>query len=205
MLSCSAVPPAKERTPELRRRILDSAIEVLAADGVTAVTTRRVAALAGTSPPAIYELFDRKAGLVRELFFEGFRRLLASFEGLATTRDPVADLSATAHAFRAFASANPHLFNVMYNRPFDQLAPSSDERSLGDGTRRFIVGRVGRCIEAGALAGDPTDIAHALLGLAIGLAIQENAGWLGSTAKSRDRRWTLAVDTFLQGLVHPAP
>jgi AcrR family transcriptional regulator len=194
------MPPAKERTPELRRRIFDTAIDVLAADGVTAVTTRRVAELAGTSPPAIYELFGHKAGLIRELFFEGFRRLLAAFERLDTTRDPVADLAATVHAFRAFASDNPSLFNVMYNRPFGKFEPSRDERSLGDGTRRFVVDRIGHCIAADVLAGDPTDIAHVLLGLAIGLAIQENAGWLGSTAESRDRRWTLAIDAFLQGL-----
>jgi AcrR family transcriptional regulator len=194
------VPPTKERTPELRRRILDTALDVLVADGISAVTTRRVATLAGTSPPAIYELFGHKAGLVRELFFEGFRRLLATFEGLATTRDPVADLAATVHAFRAFAAADPHLFDVMYNRSFDQLAPDREERSVGDGTRRFVVERVGRCTKAGALAGDPTDIAHGLLGIAIGLATQENAGWLGRTAAARDRRWALAVDTFLRGL-----
>jgi AcrR family transcriptional regulator len=194
------VPPAKERTPELRRRILDTAIDVLATDGVTAVTTRRVAEQAGTSPPAIYELFGHKAGLIRELFFEGFRRLLAAFERLDTTDDPAADLAATVSAFRTFASDSPHLFNVMYNRPFDGFEPGRDERSLGDGTRRFVVDRVGRCIRAGVMIGDPTDIAHVLLGSVIGLAIQENAGWLGSTAESRDRRWALTVDVFLHGI-----
>lgn len=194
------MPRTKERNPALRRRILDTAVEVLAADGITAVTTRRVAQQAGTSPPAIYELFDHKAGLVRELFFEGFRRLLAAFARLDTTGDPIADLAAAVHAFRAFASENPHLFNVMYGRPFGDLAPGPDERALGDGTRRFVVDRVGRGVEAGVIAGDPTDIAHGLLGLAIGLAIQENAGWLGTTAGSRDQRWSLAVDTFLAGL-----
>jgi AcrR family transcriptional regulator len=193
------MPPVKERTPELRRRILDTAVGLLAAEGVAAVTTRRVAELAGTSPPAIYELFGHKAGLIRELFFEGFRRLLADFERLGTTGDPAADLVASVHTFRAFASGNPNLFHVMYNRPFDEFEPGRDERSLGDGTRRFVIDRVERCIEADVLAGDPTDIAHVLLGFVIGLATQENAGWLGSTTESRDRRWMLAVDAFLQG------
>jgi AcrR family transcriptional regulator len=194
------MPPAKERTPELRRRILDTALSVLAAEGVTAVTTRHVAKLAGTSPPAIYELFDHKAGLIRELFFEGFRRLLDTLEQLGRTDDPEADLAATVHAFRRFASENPSLFNVMYNRPFDGFDPVGDERSLGDGTRRFVVDSVERCIQADVMDGDPTDVAHVLLGFVIGLATQETAGWLGSTVESRDRRWTLAVNTFLQGL-----
>ncbi|MWA00925.1 TetR family transcriptional regulator [Actinomadura sp. LD22] len=193
------MPPAKERTPELRRHILDTAIDVLASEGVAAVTTRKIAGLAGTSPPAIYELFGHKAGLIRELFFEGFRRLNAAFERLGTSGDAVADLAATVHAFRTFASDNPNLFNVMYNRPFDGFEPDGAKRSVGDGTRRFLVDRVGHCVQAGVMAGDPIDIAHALLGLAIGLATQENAGWLGSTAESRDRRWTLAVDAFIRG------
>ena len=197
------MPPSKARTPELRRRILDSAIDVLATDGVTALTTRRVAQRAGTSPPAIYELFEHKAGLIRELFYEGFHRLHTAYMGLDTTDDPVADLAAAVHAFRAFAADNPNFFAVMYNRPFGQFAPSRDERSTGDATRQFLVDRVRRCVDAGELAGDPTDIAHILLGVAIGLAIQENAGWLGSTTRSRDRRWSLAVDASLHGFARP--
>lgn len=194
------MPRRRERTPELRRHILDVAVDVLASDGIAAVTTRRVADLAGTSPPAIYELFDDKAGLVRELFFEGFRRLRATFDRLGVTHDPVADLAATAYAFRTFARDNPNLFAVMYNRPFDGMAPTPHERSLGDGTRRFLLERVRRCVDAGALRGDPTDLAHALLGLVIGLATQECAGWLGSSAASRDRRWALAIDAFVRGV-----
>jgi AcrR family transcriptional regulator len=192
------MPPIKERTPALRRRILDAALDVLATEGATAVTTRRVAELAGTSPPAIYELFDRKAGLIRELFFEGFRGLLVTFERLDTTDDPMADLAATVHAFRAFAHERPNLFDVMYNRPFDGFTPDPDERSLGDGTRRFVVDRVRRCIDAGRMSGDPTDIAHVMLAMVIGLATQENAGWLGSSVESRDRRWMLAIDAIVR-------
>ena len=46
---------------------------------------------AGTSTAAVYELFGDKAGLVRELFFEGFRRLDAAFSGLSPSADPRAD------------------------------------------------------------------------------------------------------------------
>lgn len=193
------MPPTKKRTPELRRRILDTALQVLVTEGVGAVTTRRVAELAGTSPPAIYELFDRKEGLLRALFFEGFKRLLSTFEELPTSDDPLDDLRATVRALREFAIGNPHLFAVMYSRRFDELAPGKAERTLGDGSRRFVVARIQRCIDAGELVGDATDVAHALLGLAIGLATQENAGWLGATRASRERRWSQAADLLIAG------
>ncbi|HEX9040597.1 MAG TPA: hypothetical protein VF838_06155 [Trebonia sp.] len=44
-------------------------------------------------------------------------------------------------------------------------------------TREFIVHRVRRCIVAGIIDGDQADIAHGLLALARGLAMQESAGW----------------------------
>ena len=69
------MPRPKQRTPELRDQVLRTAVDMLATGGVAAFTTRRVAEGAATSVPAVYELFGDKAGLVREIFFEGFRTL----------------------------------------------------------------------------------------------------------------------------------
>ena len=78
-LSASAaadqMPRAKQRTPELRDRVLLHAVDLLARDGVAGFTARRIAREAATSIPAVYELFGDKAGLLREVFFEGFRLL----------------------------------------------------------------------------------------------------------------------------------
>lgn len=46
------------------------------------------------------------------------------------------------------------------------------------------MGRVQRCIDAGIIEGDQTDIAYGLYALAQGLAMQEAAGWLGSSRTS---------------------
>ena len=51
---------------------------------------------------------------------------------------------------------------------------------------------------------DPTDIAHVLIGLALGLAAQESAGWLGASQASIDRRWYLGAEVLLHGLSHTA-
>ncbi len=168
------------------------------------MTTRRIADLAGTSPPAIYEFFEDKSGLVRELFFEGFRRLGATFAELDSTDDAITDLTAAVGAFRAFTLDNPHLFEIMYGQPFETFAPRPEERSVGDSTRTFILDSVERCVTAGDLVGDPVDIAHALLALAIGLANQETQGWLGRTRGRCDRRWSDGVDALLRGFAQPA-
>ena len=79
------MPRPKQRTPELRDHVLRVAVAMLARHGVAAFTTRRVAEEAATSPPAVYELFGDKSGLVREIFFEGFRLLRRRFDRLAET------------------------------------------------------------------------------------------------------------------------
>ena len=198
------MPRAKQRNDELRVRILETALEVLADGGPASVTTRRVSERAATSPPAIYELFDGKTGLVRALFFEGFRRLDAAVRALPTTGDPVADLVDTVGAFRQFAVANAPLFGVMYSRSFGTFAPSPEERKIGDRTRRSIIDRVDRCIASGRLVGDPKDIAHVLLATSVGLATQEIEGWLGRTPAARDRRWRRAIDALVRGFGPPS-
>ena len=194
------MPRPKQRTPELRDRVLQVAVATLMAEGAEGFTTRRVAEQARTSTPAVYELFGDKAGLVREVFFEGFRRLRERFDALDGTGDPVRDLVAVIQAFRGFALDYPVLGQLMFARPFADFDPGPDERAAGRSTREFIVTRVRRCVEAGVITGDATDVAHVLLALCQGLSTQEAAGWLGSSRASMDRRWDLAVRALLAGL-----
>ena len=194
------MPRAKQRTGQLREHILQVAVAMLAADGVGGFTTRQVAERARTSPPAVYELFGDKAGLVREVFFEGFRLLGDRFDRLPESDDPRADLLRAVQALRTFVRDNPVLAQVMFSRPFADFDPGPAELEAGAATREFIVHRVQRCIDAGIIDGDQVDIAHGLLALAQGLAAQEAAGWLGSTRASVNRRWDLAVHALLAGL-----
>jgi AcrR family transcriptional regulator len=199
------MPRAKQRTPELRDRLLQVAVTMLSDEGVSGLTTRRVAREAETSPPAVYELFGDKGGLVREVFFEGFRMLRRRLDELGESSDPMDDLTRVVEVFRSFVHENPVLAEVMFSQPFADFEPGRHELAAGSSVREFIVGRIRRCVDAGALAGDPTDIAHALVALAQGLASQERAGWLGSTAASVNRRWELAVTALLGGLRPAAP
>lgn len=197
------MPRAKQRTPELRERVLAAAVRMLASDGVAEFTTRRVAQQANTSTPAVYELFGDKAGLVREIFFEGFRALGRRLSELTPTEDPRADLTGVIGTFRLFVRDNPVLADLMFSRPFADFDPGPAERRAGDEVRQFIVATVRRCVTAGVISGDETDIAHVIVAMAQGLAGQETAGWLGSTQASMDRRWDLAITAVLDGLKPP--
>ena len=127
------------------------------------------------------------------------------FGKLKETDDPRADLIRMIGAFRVFVRENPLLAQVMFSRPFADFDPGPGDLAAGAKAREFIVGRVRRCIDAGIIEGDQTDIAHGLYALAQGLAMQEAAGWLGSSRASVNRRWELAIRAFLEGLSPPRP
>jgi AcrR family transcriptional regulator len=190
----------KQRTPALRDRVLLVALEMLADDGVAGFTTRRVAHAASTSIPAVYELFGDKAGLVRQVFFEGFRQLGRRLDAMQESDDPRVDVVRVFNVLRTFVVENRVLAEVMFARPFADFDPGPDELAATGAVRRFIVGHVRRCVDAGVLDGNETDIAHVLLALAQGLAAQETAGWLGTSQASVDRRWKLAFRATLDGL-----
>ncbi len=194
------MPRVKQRTPELRDHVLASALELLARDGVNGFTARGLAAAAGTSTPAVYELFGDKAGLVREVFFAGFRLLHGRLASDAESGDARADLVALCARYREFVRENAVLAQVMISRPFADFDPTAAEGEAGRAVRELIVARVRRCVEAGLLRGEATDVAHVLVALVQGLALAEGAGRLGSSRASIDRRWELAVDGMLDGL-----
>ncbi|MEU6611821.1 TetR/AcrR family transcriptional regulator [Streptomyces shenzhenensis] len=198
------MPRPKQRTPELRDHVLTAAVELLVSDGVATFTARNIARTAGTSTPAVYELFGDKSGLVRAVFFEGFRLLRRYLDTLDGTDDPLADLMDLVAAYRTFVRENPVLTQVMFSRPFSDFDPTEAEREAGAGVRTIVVDHVRRCVDADQLCGDPIDIAHVVVALTQGLALAEAAGRLGTTETSVDRRCDLAIRALITGFGPPA-
>ena len=194
------MPRPKQRTPELRDHVLAAAIGLLARDGVSGFTARGVAREAQTSTPAVYELFGDKGGLIRELFFEGFRLLQRQLETFVETEDPRADVIQIVELYRGFIRENRVLSEVMFAHPFTDFEASRSELRAAGSVRRFVVERVRRCIDAGLLHGDEADIALVLIAFTEGLAVAGNADRLGASREAIDRRWALAVNAVLDGL-----
>lgn len=198
------MPKLKQRTPALGEQVLDAALRIVERDGAAGLTARRLAAEAGTSPPAVYELFGDKRGVVRAIFFAGFAQLAAALAELRESGDPVEDLVALAQAYRRFVVAHPALAAVMFSRPFASFDPAPEEAAAGAAVRERIVAAVRRAIAADRLQGDPTDLAHACVALVHGLAAAESARRLGGSAAAVERRWDVAMRALLRGFAAPA-
>jgi AcrR family transcriptional regulator len=194
------VPRVKQRTDALRERGVASALAVLAEDGVAGLTARTVARRADASVPAIYEVFGDKAGLIREVFFHGFRVLGDEFAAVPPAADPIEALRRLAEVFRRFVLANPVLAQIMFSRPVADFDPTPEDHKAGVKVRKVFVNHVRSAVDAGLLAGDPIDIAHIFFEFVEGLAAAESAQRLGASKQSIDRRWRLGLDALIKGM-----
>ncbi|HEY3633046.1 MAG TPA: TetR-like C-terminal domain-containing protein [Jatrophihabitantaceae bacterium] len=194
------MPRPKQRTEALRERGIASALALLAEEGAAALTTRTVAHRAQASVPALYEVFGDKAGLIREVFFEGFRMLGDDLSEVEPTADPLEALRRLCEAFRRFVLANPVLAQVMFSRPFADFDPTVDDNKAGAKVSKTFDRHARAAVDAGVLSGDPIDIAHVFFAFVEGLAGAESARRLGRSKQSVERRWRLGLDALINGL-----
>src|ERR1700722_7230132 len=135
------MPRPKQRTPELRDRVLQVAVSTLNEDGLSGFTTRRVAERAGTSVPAVYELFRDKSGLLRAVFFEGFRMLSGELFTVPATDDTATDDPRLIPVVRRFCLDSPALARVVFSRTFKDFVPGPEELA-SPSVREIFVGRI---------------------------------------------------------------
>jgi AcrR family transcriptional regulator len=154
--------------------LLRAASDVLASEGPSALTVRRIAAEAGVSTMNVYSRFGGKDGVVDHLFIEGFRRLFEAVAAAPHTDDPLDDLRRCGEQYRAFALANPTYYSVMFERPVPDHVPSPAAQQQAGATLQQLADRVARAMQHGAIApGDALETAAALWATTHGLVSLE--------------------------------
>lgn len=171
-------PPAKSHNVELATRLVDEAGRILAAEGVGALSLRRLATSAGTSTMAVYTLFGDKQGLLAAMHREGFARLRAALEQAQTSsHDPLEALAAQGLAYRGTALANPHLYGLMFGTAAPGFTPDPAGAEIAEAAYRPLVDGVQRCLDAGVMRGaDAERVAFFLWAVSHGMVSLEIAG-----------------------------
>jgi AcrR family transcriptional regulator len=98
-------------------RVVDAAARIGDAEGLDAVTLARVAGVLGVRPPSLYNHVEGRGGLLRALAVRGVRELTAALRDAAVGRSGTEALTATAHAYRAYAHAHPGLYAATVTAP----------------------------------------------------------------------------------------
>lgn len=141
----------------LRRALLDGALEVIAAEGVAGLTMARLARAAGVSSGAPYRHFKSIDAVLVALATDGWNRLAAEDEALsAGIASPLERFRRSGIAAVRFAAAHPTLYRLMcgpLGRRLDD--PALNARiAAGDAQVQQMVGAV---VDAGELRGDDTE------------------------------------------------
>lgn len=170
----------RQADPDLGPALMETAARLLAQEGPNALSTRRLAAAAGTSTMAVYTHFGGMDDLVRALVHEGFRRLNARMVQVAQSGDPVADVAAMGIAYRDNAVENRHLYSVMFGgSSLGGFSLTEEDRQYGRYALEPVVRAVGRCMEAGRFRpGDPQAVANQMWIALHGLVTLELGGYL---------------------------
>ena len=113
--------PALTRRERLRRdtlaEIRERALAQIAEGGPSAVSLNAIAKAMGMSGPAVYRYFASRDELLAVLVAEGYAELVAALEtaeAAAGRRRPAGRLDAVADAYRAWASAHPHRYAMLF-------------------------------------------------------------------------------------------
>src|SRR3954453_17208513 len=162
--------------PQQRAALIAAAARLIATEGPSALTLRRVAGEVGTSTMAVYTHFGGMPELRRAVRREGFARLASRLAEVEQTDDPVADLVMLGRAYYDNAVENAHLYRTMFmEQPLD-----ADGAALGWGAPfESLAAGVERCIAAGRFApADPAALATELWALEHGVVSFQLAGTL---------------------------
>jgi AcrR family transcriptional regulator len=157
-------------------RIFAAAKRVLEEDGVTGLSVRKVARLAGMSPMAMYNHFADKDALLNALMEDGF----AAWEKIVRAiraRDPMEWLERLMDAFLGFALSEPHRFDAAFFLPAPKARQYPDDFVAGRSPAvAMMIVRIDQAKADGRLGGKPaTDIALALAAMAQGFVSMHRA------------------------------
>ncbi|TIL38900.1 MAG: TetR/AcrR family transcriptional regulator [Mesorhizobium sp.] len=190
---------------DLRRAVIETALDMLREEKGWQFTLREVARRAGVSHAAPYKHFPDKAALLAEIAMIGFDRLRESLsaaksEAPKTLRDEITPI---ARAYVAFGTDNPALYRLMFSAEEGKaVGMHLNERALAVFDVLLEILRRGqaagssrkRPIEGQAAAG--WGLIHGMTMLAIdGLLVPEKVGPAPLDA---------ALSTLLEGLANPA-
>jgi AcrR family transcriptional regulator len=145
--------PTAHAPGEVRRAVLDAAIDIIRTDGPDQVSMREVARRAGVSHQAPYHHFVDRSGIFAAISEEGYRLFTRDFRSTATTSTDV--LAEMLRAYVRFALAHQGHFKVMFRadicgvQTHDATREAADEAYL---TLLDLAARVDPHSTSGALA-----------------------------------------------------
>ena len=151
---------AKYHHGDLKNALITAGLEILATEGVHALTLRKVAQRAGVSHAAPYAHFADKQALIAAISTEGFRKLYEQLSIAITPHagDPANQLLEGAFALMRFAFDDTAQFKTMFSGALDKEKDYPAFVEISQKTFGRVNDVVAACQKAGILKQGPTDL-----------------------------------------------
>jgi AcrR family transcriptional regulator len=136
---------------DLKNALIDAGIEILAKEGVQALTLRKVARKVGVSHAAPYAHFTDKQALVAAIATEGYATLYRELSQAAALHpdDPAQRLIEVAWAYLQFAIDKPDHFKVTFSGIVEQEADYPEYVEYSKKSLALVTDLIADCQQAG--------------------------------------------------------
>lgn len=190
--------------------LLDVARARLATDGAAGLSLRAIARDLGVASSAVYRYVESRDTLLTMLVVEGFDAVGEACEAAdaaarAADEPPGRRLLAVARAFRGWATANPHLFALVYGTPVPGYAAPEDTVEHALRVWRVLIGVVVDAAARGDLhPGRPRPASSGLAGeaaLALGRRVAAEHGADGVTVGDTEVAHVVTIFAAVVGAV----
>ncbi len=141
----------KEREKnEMRRLIIDSAMQLFIEKGMDNVSIRAIADKIEYSPGSIYSYFKDKGEIIHAIHTEGFEKLYALQKTLDDVKNPVDKLAQMGRLYMKFAMENPDYYDLMFiAKGVAEKINEKQEWDVGNRSYEYLRDTVKACIEQG--------------------------------------------------------
>jgi len=145
---------------DLKNALISAGVEILAREGIGALSLRKVAKKAGVSHSAPYAHFKDKQALIAAISIEGFKKLLAELQNTVEKHpnDPSHLLLETAWVYFQFALQEADTFKVMFSGVLEKEKDYPDLVDVVQKTFQMVVKVVSICQAEGVLQSGEADL-----------------------------------------------
>lgn len=138
--------PAAAASADAVHALLRAARQILEAEGLPALSVRRVAEAAGCTTMQVYSRFGGKDGLLQALFDEGFEALASAQHAVPLTLPPAERVLLLCRQYLRLASERPHHYALMLGAHSGDFDPPRESRERAMSTLEHLVEAVERAL-----------------------------------------------------------
>jgi len=167
----------------LREELITASLKLIEAEGIGAVSLRRVARAAGVSPGAPYHHFPDRSSLLAAIVVQGYELLEPRLRNAIDEAPTGARaLGALIETYVEFARRHPAHLHLMLRGELARLDRHPDAQGRGEGAIRILTEAVERCQREGTA---PPGDTETLVGMVWALCVGIVTLWLDGPLEGR--------------------